>query len=190
MPVSVGGAPNTRRAEILDGLVAIFLAEGFAHFSISDLARQLRCSKSTLYSVAPSKEQIVVAAVRAFFRAATEHVEERVALPDEPGNRITEYLQAIATELEPASDRFIADVEAFKPTSEIYRRNTEAAARRVQQLVGEAQLTHARVDPVFVGIVAGLVMAAIQRGTFARTAGLRDSCAYDALSALLVAAMR
>src|SRR5690606_39629499 len=47
-----------RREELIERLIDVFLDEGFADTSIEDLAHALRCSKSTLYAVAASKEQI------------------------------------------------------------------------------------------------------------------------------------
>ena len=52
---------QARRAELLDELVTLFLAEGFGALTLDELARRLRCSKSTLYGLAASKEQLVVA---------------------------------------------------------------------------------------------------------------------------------
>jgi AcrR family transcriptional regulator len=179
----------TRGDALLDGLLDIYLAEGFRHLGVADLARRLKCSKTTLYSIAPSKEQIVIVAVRAFFRAATERVEHRTALPGQPRDRIATYLQAIADELRPAGPAFIADVEAFAPAREIYQRNTQAAAHRVQDLIAEARTGSTQLDPHFVGVVARLVMEAIQRGTMSREANLEDSQAYAALSDLLVAGL-
>ncbi|MDO9377514.1 MAG: TetR/AcrR family transcriptional regulator [Nocardioidaceae bacterium] len=182
--------PDERAARVVDGLVEIFLAEGFTHLGVAELARRLSCSKSTLYAVAASKEQIVVAAVRAFFRGATARVEESAAVAGSPRDRIEAYLQAISTELRPASPAFIADVEGFAPAREIYRRNTQAAAQRVRELVAEAQTVGTSLDATFVGAVAGLVMESVQRGDLTRTTGLDDSQAYAALTDLLVAGLR
>jgi AcrR family transcriptional regulator len=44
-----------RQAELLDQLEALFLAQGFARFTLEDLAVGLHCSKSTLYAMAGSK---------------------------------------------------------------------------------------------------------------------------------------
>ena len=87
--------PSARREQLLDGLIEIFLAEGFARFSVEDLAVRLQCSKSTLYAVAPSKEQLITAIVRAFFRRSTERIEARLARESDPVGRISVYLEAI-----------------------------------------------------------------------------------------------
>ena len=55
-----------RRTELFDALIDLFLSEGFAHLTLDDIAARLRCSKSTLYTLAGSKEQLVRAAIRVF----------------------------------------------------------------------------------------------------------------------------
>jgi AcrR family transcriptional regulator len=95
---------------VLDGLIELLLTDGFLVFSIEELATRLQCSKSTLYLVAPSKEQLIAAVVRAFFRRATDRVETRLAAELDPVRRIGTYLEAISIELAPASPAFFADL--------------------------------------------------------------------------------
>ncbi|WP_222264706.1 TetR/AcrR family transcriptional regulator [Modestobacter marinus] len=182
-------ARTRRRAELLDELVALVLAEGFATFTLDDLARRLHCSKSTLYGIAASKEQLVVAAVKRFFQTATAAVESRIASTGDHRERISAYLLAVAEQLQPASPAFFADVAAFAPAREIYERNTRAAAARVQQLVGEG-VAAGTVRPVhasFVGVAVAQVMAAIHRGDVLAATGMDDAAAYRELADLVVA---
>lgn len=188
---SVDGAPRTRaerrRADLVDRLTDLFLARGFAGLGVADLAAELRCSKSTLYTVAASREQIIVTVVRAFFRRATERVEAALdAVPARrgPRERVGAYLRAISAELAPASPAFFADLDAFPPAREIYKENTGFAVRRVRGLVREASPD---ADAAFVGAVAGQVMESIHRGDIKAQTGLDDSAAYAALAALIVA---
>src|SRR5262249_37346702 len=44
-----------RQRALLAELEELFLAEGFLGFTLDDLAAKTRCSKSTLYALAPSK---------------------------------------------------------------------------------------------------------------------------------------
>ena len=177
--------PSGRPEQVLDGLTAIFLDEGFAHLGVAEMAQRLSCSKSTLYALAPSKEQIVTRAVRHFFRAATDRVEARAAEARTDEDRLLRYLEAIAEELTPAGRSFIRDVEGFEPAREIYRRNTEAAADRVRELVESALPARSTTDPHFVGAVAAVVMEAIQRGAIEQSTGLDHAQAYAALGDLL-----
>jgi AcrR family transcriptional regulator len=179
--------PSARRTELLNGLVEIFLAEGFARFSLEDFATRLQCSKSTLYVVAPSKEQLITAVVRAFFRRATERVEARLAAETDPVRRISVYLEAIAGELAPAAAAFYTDLDSFEPAREIYSRNTVLAARRVRDLVGDAEQPGRPVDAAFIGAVAAKAMESIQQGELRTLTSLDDATAYRALADLIVA---
>ena len=183
---------DARREELLTELTDVFLAEGFAAFSIAALAERLRCSKSTLYLVASSKEQIVVTTVRSFFRRAAERIEARVAAAADPVERIRRYLDGVAAELDPVTDAFYADLQAFPPAAEVYRENTLIAARRVEQLVadGVAAGVLRPVHTPFVGAAVTQVMAAIQRGDVADATGLTDARAYRELADLVLNGLR
>lgn len=184
-PVRRGAA---RREQLFDALEELLLAEGFAHFTLDDLAARLHCSKRTLYALAGSKEQLVRAAVVHFFRGATERVEAALAAQGDPRRRVGAYLGAVATELAPASPRFVEDVAAFPPAAEVYARNTRAAARRVQQLVDEGVEAGVFRD-VHTGFVADVVtsvMVRIQQRQVAAATGLDDAEAYARLAELLL----
>lgn len=183
-------AREERRDGLIDRLIDYFLEHGFFDTSISELASELKCSKTTLYSIADSKEQIIVAVVRAFFRRAAVHVEERIASVNSPGDRIRAYLVAISEELAPASETFFRDVDMFSPTREIYHANTRFAARRVQELVRDAVPETSKTEALFVGTVAGQIMEAIHRGDIGDATGLDDSAAYGALARLIVAGVK
>src|SRR3954451_16630929 len=154
-----GEAALTRRqAELLDQLEALFLAEGFARFTLEDLAVRLHCSKSALYALAGSKEQLAHRVVRHFFRKATAAVEGHTRPPTrsrpflrkataageahtvretDPGLRVVAYLTAVARALAPAGPAFHRDLDGFPPGRETYEQNTALAADRVRQLIAE-----------------------------------------------------
>ena len=185
----VGGRTTkatVRRDALISRIIDVLLEEGFLDLSLEDVARKLRCSKSTLYTIASSKEQLLITVIRAFFRRAAERIELDIAASDDH-ERITIYLMAISRELAPASSLFFADIDAFPPTREIYRNNTRIAAERVRQLVIEAVPESALVDPTFLGAVAGQIMEAIHRGDIETASHLDDSAAYRALATLIAA---
>ena len=186
-----GDRTADRRTRVLDRLVELFLREGFAAFTLDELARRLRCSKSTLYLVATSKEQLVAAVVRRFFQRATAAVESRLQVSAEPADQLTTYLQAVAGELQAASPAFFADLAGHPPARAIYETNTRHAARRVQELVVEG-IREGRMrdlDAAFVGAAVEQVMTAIHRGDIAGRTGLGDADAYRELARLVSAAL-
>lgn len=178
---------TARRTELFDALVALFLAEGFAHLTLDAVAARLHCSKSTLYTLAGSKEQLVIAATVHYFKRATETIEAAVDAGTGPRERITTYLTAVGTALADASDRFMADLDAFAPAREVYERNTRIAARRVQQLIDEgvAAGEFRGVHAAFAADLAATMMVRIQQGGVRAGTGLDDAAAYRELAALL-----
>jgi AcrR family transcriptional regulator len=180
--------PTRRQAELLDQLTDLFLAEGFAAFTLDDLALRLHCSKTTLYALAGSKEQLALAVVKAFFRRATAEVEARTASEGDPARRVTAYLAAVARALAPASAAFHRDLEAFPPGREVYERNTALAAERVRELIdrGVAEGRFRAVHPALVADTVTTLMLRIGRGEVAQATGLDDATAYRELAALLL----
>ena len=130
--------------------------------------------------------------VRSWFRDGAVRIEAAVAASDDPVDRIERYLAAVSATLEPASAQFRADLAAFAPAAEIYRRNTEFAVERVRALVAEGVTAGALrpVDAVFVGTVAARVMTGIQSGEIGTATGLDDAAAYAHLSDLLLNGLR
>jgi AcrR family transcriptional regulator len=177
-----------RQAELLDQLEALFLAEGFARFTLDDLADRLRCSKSTLYALAESKERLAVRVIKHFFRKATDAVEAQTVTEADPALRVTAYLSAVARALAPAGPAFHRDLDSFAPGREVYERNTVLAADRVRELIAEgvAQGRFRDVHPALIADTVTTLMFRIGRGDTARATGLDDAAAYRELAALLL----
>jgi AcrR family transcriptional regulator len=177
-----------RQAELLDQLEAMFLAEGFARLTLDELAVRLRCSKSTLYALAESKERLAARVIRHFFRKATDAVEAQTVTETDPALRVTAYLSAVARALAPAGPEFHRDLDAFAPGREVYERNTALAADRVRELIadGVAQGRFREVHPALVADTVTTLMLRIGRGDTARATGLEDATAYRELAALLL----
>ncbi|ADU00916.1 transcriptional regulator, TetR family [Mycolicibacterium gilvum Spyr1] len=176
-----------RQTELFDALVTLFLSEGFAHLTLDEIAARLRCSKSTLYTLAGSKEQLVQAATVHFFRTATATVEADVAAVTGARERIAAYLAAVGAALDPASDRFMADLDAFAPARAIYEKNTRIAAGRVQELIAEgvAAGEFRDVHAAFAADLVATAMVRIQQRIVLDSTGLDDAAAYRELAAIL-----
>ncbi|WP_024805858.1 TetR/AcrR family transcriptional regulator [Nocardia sp. BMG51109] len=186
------GFGTRRRTELFDAMVGLFLAEGFAHLTLDDIASRLRCSKTTLYTLAGSKEQLVRAATVHFFRRATEDVEQRIATATGARERIIAYLSAVGTVLGAASDQFMTDLDAFIPAREVYEQNTRLAARRVREFVdaGVAAGEFREVHAAFAADLAATMMVRIQQGGVRTETGLDDADAYRELATILTTGLR
>ncbi len=180
-----------RQLDLLDRLVALMAAEGFAQFTLDDLAGRLHCSKTTLYALADSKQELVVEVVKQYFRTAVVAVERSVAAETDPSARVGAYLTAVAAALEPLSRAFMDDLGSFAPAAAVYRRNTAAAADRIRTLVAEGIEAGAfrPVHAAFAGEMVAATMFEIQRGELFDRLDLTDSEAYAELASLLIHAL-
>jgi AcrR family transcriptional regulator len=180
-----------RRETVVLQLENLLLQEGFSGLTVNDMAARLQCSKSTLYAIASSKEQLVAAAIKHFFREATRRIEERVAQIDDPRERIAVYLAAIGGEMRRMSAECYADMTATEQTWEIYRVNSRAAAERVRQFVHDGVKVGAfrQVHADFVGEVVTVVIDSIQHGELLSRTGLSSGDAYGELSGLVLNAL-
>jgi AcrR family transcriptional regulator len=177
-----------RRAELVAALEELLLSEGFMALTVDDMARRLRCSKATLYSVATSKEQLVIALTKHFFRQATEEIETAVAAVTDPRRRISTYLAGVGSAMSRCSPTFYSDMVGFAPTAAIYSANSTAAARRVRELIDDGVRARAlrAVDGTFAGQLTALAIEGIQSGVLLGNTGLTAGQAYGEMADLLL----
>ncbi len=175
---------SSRQTEIRDQLLDLFLAEGFADLTLDDIARRLGCSKATLYTLAESKEQLVVGVIRLFFERAAAAIDQTAAAARTPEERIAVYLQAIAAELRAASACFMADMYALTPARRIYELNTRIAARKVREVIeqGVAGGSFRPVNAAFVGEVVAATIVRIHHGDIARACNFTNADAFTELA--------
>ena len=180
---------TARRQALLDALMHIFLAEGFMSFTLDQLAERLHCSKSTLYTLARSKEQLARAVIVHFFHRSADAVEATVAAVD---GLVEEYLESVAEELRPAQPPFYRDLDLFPPGREVYERNVALAAERVEQLIakGVAAGVYRSVNSEFVADLIANALARIGRGEVGHLTGIDDSQAFQLLSDIVMGGLR
>ncbi|OZC74024.1 TetR/AcrR family transcriptional regulator [Rhodococcus sp. 06-462-5] len=177
-----------RRELLVQQIEDIFLSEGFMSVTMAELTERLHCSKATLYSVATTKEQLVVLATKKFFGSSAEAIEIAVAAQDDPREQITTYLGGVADAMRRNSRAFYADMIGFEPTAEIYRRNTEKAAERVRELIdgGIADGVFSARDGVFASQLVALAIEGVQSGVLLDRTGLSAADAFAELGHLLL----
>ncbi len=179
---------STRRNDLLDSIEQIFLDEGFTAVTIGELTERLHCSRATLYSVAQTKEQLVVLATKQFFRTSAECIERRVAEKSDPRERILTYLSGVAEAMRRNSQAFYDDMVAFAPTAEVYARNTERAAARVRELIDEGVATgqFRATDGNFAAQLVALAIESVQSGVLLERTGMTAADAFNELGTLLL----
>ncbi|WP_447590422.1 TetR/AcrR family transcriptional regulator [Microbacterium lacticum] len=177
-----------RRSLLLDRLEEIYLAEGFSSITIDDLCRRLGCSKTTLYSVADSREQIIQAVTRHFFARATETIEREVAGETDAGRRVVRYLTGVGAAMRRNSIAFYVDMVSYEPTASIYRLNSDAAATRVRGFIeeGVAAGQFRKANAALAGQAIALLIEGVQSGELLERTGLTAGEAFSELGELIV----
>ncbi|MGD6741907.1 TetR/AcrR family transcriptional regulator [Streptomyces sp. BH106] len=177
-----------RKEELLRQAEDIILSEGFTAVTMDDLAQRLGCSKATLYSLAPTKEQLVLAVTRAFFRESAAEIERAVAAEPDPRQRIRVYLAGVGTAMRRHSHAFYDDMVGYEPTARIYRRNSETAASRVHELIddGVRAGVFRAVNGQFAAQVVAVAIDSVQSGTLLDATGLTAGDAFSELGDLLI----
>jgi AcrR family transcriptional regulator len=107
---------NGRREELLDGVMDIIAARGFAAVRTAEMARELHCSESSLYKIAPSKDSLIVLAITRWGGLTLEALEFRARQGTTASERARIYFRAGAESTGPLSLAFYADVNRFEST--------------------------------------------------------------------------
>ncbi|MET0955199.1 MAG: TetR family transcriptional regulator C-terminal domain-containing protein [Cryobacterium sp.] len=186
--IDPGATAALRRTALLQRLEDIFLAEGFSAFTTDDLCRRLHCSKTTLYGIAGTREQIIQAVIRHFFARSTATIEAMIATDDDPARRIVRYLGGIGAAMRRNSALFYADLVGYPPTAEIYRVNSAAAARRVRSFIddGVAAGVFRPNDAALAARSVTLLIDGVQSGALLEGTDLSPGQAYAELGELVV----
>ncbi|MGC0365224.1 AcrR family transcriptional regulator [Rhodococcus sp. 27YEA15] len=178
---------TARRAQLFDQLSDLFRGDGFAHLTLDEISARLHCSKSTLYTVAAGKDDLVRAVTVHFFKSATDAVERAVEAERHPGRRVGVYLEAVGDQLSAVSHQFMEDLAQSPSARQVYETNTAFAANRVRELIvhGVESGAFREVHASFVADAAAATMVRIQQREVYRATGLDDAQAYRELAALI-----
>jgi AcrR family transcriptional regulator len=178
---------SSRQWEILDELEAIYLAEGFRRLGVGALAARLRCSRRTLYELAPSKSALFLLVLDRFLHRIREKGAQRAAAEPDPRARVAALLEPGITETRRAGDAFAADVAAFEPARRLLDRHQRARMAELRDVL-ESGVASGAFRGVHAEFVADLMLAAVGRArdpALLRRTRLSMSEAFEECSRLL-----
>jgi AcrR family transcriptional regulator len=129
---------DERRGELLDGVMEIIAARGFSDVRTAELARELHCSESTLYKIAPSKDSLIVLAIARWGERVLAQFDARARRGRTAGDRARIYFHAGAESLRTWSHELRADIERYESTRAAYRSVSDRFIDRFVVLLDEA----------------------------------------------------
>ncbi len=170
-----------RRDAALDALEHIFLTHGFRTLTMDDLASRLRCSKRTLYELAPNRRILFLTIVRRWTARIREKGDAAAASENEADARLAVYLMPAVTESGAVSDAFLADLLDFAEAREELEAHQRARVEGLRRIV-DAGISDGCFELFSSQLVAEICLAAIERindPAVRVTSGLSFSEAFD-----------
>ena len=178
---------SARAARALDALEAIFLRDGFRRVSVGELATRLRCSRRTLYELAPTKEDLFVIVVDRFLRRIRDLGDQAAATAPDLPTRIERYLAPGITETARADAVFFADVAALPDAKRLLEAHQQQRMAGIRELVtqGARRGIFRGIDPHLVAEVFSGAYRRVSQPDFLAASSLSMAEAYAELSHLL-----
>lgn len=153
---------SARTTRIFDELTALFLAEGFLHLTTDEIARRLRCSKTTLYQIAPTREEIYAVVVERYLASIREDgATAAAAAPDFP-KALVALLRAGVTGARGASREFVRDMSRHLGSRRRLDHHQHLRVADVERLV-QAGVREGAFQGFHPRIVAELILAMIAK---------------------------
>ncbi|AKK04113.1 TetR/AcrR family transcriptional regulator [Corynebacterium epidermidicanis] len=175
-----------RQRQLFDALLTQFLKNGFATFTIDSAARELHCSKSTMYSLGATRDEIIRRILVSFFKEVTRRTDAQLTHNTSPKVALERYFTAMSAALEPASLAFLRDLSTVEVAREIYATNTQAATEKITNLI-ERGVAEGEFRTVNSSFLAHLISAAMQHiQTSAATPEVNAVDAYRELGQLVI----
>ena len=157
---------------LLDELERLFVAEGFAHLSVADLAARLRVSRSTLYRLATGKQELAELVISRMLDRMDESGRAALEQAADPAARVAACLGNGAVSARAGGLEFSRDLETNPGTKAICDQRQALVMSLLEGLI-EDGVRSGGFRPVPAALVVQVADAARTR--------LRDSAVLAAL---------
>ncbi|HWE55303.1 MAG TPA: TetR/AcrR family transcriptional regulator [Acidimicrobiales bacterium] len=177
-----------RQSELLDALEEVFFQEGFTHLTIGEMVSRLRCSRRTIYSLAPSREELILIVVDRLLHRIGREAHAAAAACGDPSEAIEAYLARSVTTLARATPAFNSDVDSYLPTRQLYDRHLGVALRELAGFVRDG-VENGIFRPLNADVIAEVLAGVAERIRRPEVLG-RVGVTHDEALALLGDLMR
>ena len=160
--LSSAARTSPRTARLLEDLTSLFLVEGFLHLTTDDIAKRLRCSKTTLYQIAPSREQLFGVVVDRYLGKIREDGLASARKSKEAPRAMVELLGAGVTAAREASWEFVRDMRLHPASRRRLDHHQRSRVADLERLI-EAGIRRGAFQGFHPRMVAELILALIGR---------------------------
>ena len=151
-----------RQRELLDALEAIIVEEGFAALTVGEIASRLKCSRSTLYDLAPSKDELVLIVVDRRLRRIGRVKQERLDELDDYAEKIKMVISGKFREIQVTNLRFMEDVAKTPAVQRLIADHFRYGVLQLREVI-EDGIAAGRFRQLHSLVVAEVVDAALER---------------------------
>ena len=179
---------SERERVLLDELERVFFAEGFAQLSVADLAARLRVSRTTLYRLAPGKQELVELVIDRMFNRMGKQARSVLAGHADPAAKVAAYLGMGTASVQAGGLAFSRDLEANAGTRAVRDRHQAIGLSMLAGLIADG-VQAGRLRPVPAGLVVQIADAAHARlrdPAVLATLGMTHAQAIDGLIGVLL----
>lgn len=140
----------------------IVLRDGIRGIRMGDLATEAGCSRSTLYEIAPSKEDLLLLVLDRMMRHLSVRGAEAIATADTNVERITAMLTRAALDFAELGPHFLEAIRSHPPARLLFDRWVVVCRDVLEQLIDDA-VADREIRPVPGPVVAEMMFVAVLR---------------------------
>src|SRR5699024_3179115 len=124
-----------RQRELFNALLNDFLSEGFESFTIDNASKRYRCSKSTIYGLDTTCDEIMKRILVSYYKENSRSTTPAITSRTSFEKAFIDYLDNIKEALSAASHKFMQDLASDTVARDIYGINTKAAIEIIHSLL-------------------------------------------------------
>lgn len=192
-PGLYGHRPLSRRQEeVLDVAEALFRREGIRGVRMGQLAREASCSRSTLYELAPRRDDLVLLVVDRMMCQVMLRGVEAIERATGPVEKIRAMLASGAMDFGDLGPGFVQEVRKHPSTRLLLDRRMNECLELLKRLIEDA-VEAGGFRPVNAAVVAEAVLAVVLHFTepkFEPATGMRSGPALGTLIDILLDGLR
>lgn len=155
---------SARQEQVLEVVERILLREGIRSIRMGDLATEAGCSRSTLYEIAPSKEDLLLLILDRIMRRMSDRGADAIATADTYVDRMTAMLTSGALDFAEFGPRFVEAISSHPPARVLFDRWVVVCRDVLEELIDGA-VKAGEIRPVPGRVVAEMMFAALLRFT-------------------------